>query len=297
MDISSVEAFVKVIDCGSITKAASRLYMTPQGLSKAIRRMEEELGAVLFIRSPHGTVPTSQAQALYPKAAEFLQALEQVSSDANSQTNAEIRIAATTGTLVYLDDEFTYTFKCENPYVKLIMDDVTDRVALEMLGSGEAEIGFIGGPIDDEAYTVEHFMSFKHILVVHEANPLAKRESVRLADLANQTVTLLGRDYVDFQGVCDRLVKADVDRSRIRGVIETYSAMPLVNDNNAVWIGADYWQERTPWASTVVIPFEEDDFFWEIYLVTSKARTLTPAALAYRELALSWSKSHNHRMC
>lgn len=67
MDMGSLGAFVAVYDCGSITKAAQQLYISPQGLSKSITRLEGEMGTQLFVRSHHGVVPTKYARTLYPK--------------------------------------------------------------------------------------------------------------------------------------------------------------------------------------------------------------------------------------
>ena len=44
VDIRSLGAFRAVYECGSITKAAARMYISPQGLSKNIGRLEAELG-------------------------------------------------------------------------------------------------------------------------------------------------------------------------------------------------------------------------------------------------------------
>ena len=45
MDLHQMEYFIAVCDYGGVTPAAEALFLTPQALSKAIRKLEEELGS------------------------------------------------------------------------------------------------------------------------------------------------------------------------------------------------------------------------------------------------------------
>ena len=48
MDSRQILYFKAVCDEGGFARAAAKLYITPQGISKAIHKLEEELGARLF---------------------------------------------------------------------------------------------------------------------------------------------------------------------------------------------------------------------------------------------------------
>ncbi len=61
-----VEYFIDVSESLSITESAERLYLTPQGLSKAIRSLEEELGVALLIRSGKRLALTDAAKEMIP---------------------------------------------------------------------------------------------------------------------------------------------------------------------------------------------------------------------------------------
>ena len=49
-----LETFIKVAECGSFTKAADELYITPTAVMKQINALEGELSAKLFERTNHG---------------------------------------------------------------------------------------------------------------------------------------------------------------------------------------------------------------------------------------------------
>lgn len=63
MDIDSLRYFAGVAKTGSITKAAKHLFLSQQGLNKAIGAMEAELGFALVERTRTGTTLTSDGEA------------------------------------------------------------------------------------------------------------------------------------------------------------------------------------------------------------------------------------------
>ena len=68
MDTKELHAFLAVYEEQNIRAAAKRLFITPQGLSQIIKRLEQELETVLFERDNRGVTPTGYANALYHDA-------------------------------------------------------------------------------------------------------------------------------------------------------------------------------------------------------------------------------------
>lgn len=64
-------SFVTVVDCGSFTKAAQALYITPTAVLKQINALEEHLNLKLIERTKHGVRLTPAGDAIY-KDAKFL---------------------------------------------------------------------------------------------------------------------------------------------------------------------------------------------------------------------------------
>lgn len=71
MRLYQLEYFIKIVECGSITKAAQELYLSQPSLTKAIASLETEYNILLFQRSAKGI-------HLTPKGREFLQYAKQV---------------------------------------------------------------------------------------------------------------------------------------------------------------------------------------------------------------------------
>lgn len=80
MDTKDLRFFRQVYEIGSINKAAKQLFITPQGLSKAIRHLEDELDAGLFERSSNGMVPTECGRYLYQRCPHIMLQWEESSN-------------------------------------------------------------------------------------------------------------------------------------------------------------------------------------------------------------------------
>ena len=63
--LSGYRIFYEVANCKNISRAASQLYISQPAISKSIQKLEEQLGAKLFIRSSKGVLLTPEGQMLY----------------------------------------------------------------------------------------------------------------------------------------------------------------------------------------------------------------------------------------
>lgn len=79
MDIAQLRCFVAVSRERNIGRAAELLHLTPSPVSRTIRQVENELGAVLFERRYHELTPTDAANRLLPRAVEILAQVDDLS--------------------------------------------------------------------------------------------------------------------------------------------------------------------------------------------------------------------------
>lgn len=78
MNTKLLKCFQIVYEEKSINRAAGRLYITPQGLSRNIRQLEEELDVQLFQRTARGMEPTESGHFLYEKSGRIIRELEEI---------------------------------------------------------------------------------------------------------------------------------------------------------------------------------------------------------------------------
>ena len=68
MNISKYQIFLKVVSCGSFSKAAEALSFTQSGISHAINSLENELGVMLLSRNRGGVVLTGTDGRCCPRS-------------------------------------------------------------------------------------------------------------------------------------------------------------------------------------------------------------------------------------
>ena len=76
MRSESLEYFLEIASCGSFTNAAKKLYVSQQGLSKAIKALEKDLGCRLFQREGSHLALSAAGRALVPFARRCLDDVE-----------------------------------------------------------------------------------------------------------------------------------------------------------------------------------------------------------------------------
>jgi LysR family nitrogen assimilation transcriptional regulator len=84
MEIRQLRYFVRIVDLGSLSKAAADLYVAQPALSKQIASLEAELKASLLVRSPRGVTPTEAGIAFYRQAQSLLRQLARVPDEVRS---------------------------------------------------------------------------------------------------------------------------------------------------------------------------------------------------------------------
>src|SRR6185436_18891813 len=75
LDLNLLRVFAVVAETGSVTEAASCLYLTQPAVSAALRRLTTTVGAPLFVRSGRGLILTSRGERLRVGLQSHLQGL------------------------------------------------------------------------------------------------------------------------------------------------------------------------------------------------------------------------------
>ena len=85
MNFSNINYFLAIVEEGSVSAAARKLYITQQALSEQLRKMEDELGAPLLVRGKKSTL-TVAGECLYRDGKKLLQIYEDMMEDIRDVT-------------------------------------------------------------------------------------------------------------------------------------------------------------------------------------------------------------------
>jgi DNA-binding transcriptional LysR family regulator len=192
MELRHLVYFVTVAEERNFTRAAQRLRVVQSGVSAAVRALERELGAPLFERSSQRVVLTDAGAALLPAARATIDAA-QAARDAVDQVRGGLRGTLRIGTLIsvgFVDlPGLLGRFRAEHPAVDLRLRAAPSGsagLAAELL-DGELDVAFLslaGRP--PGGLSVRTLAAEPIVAVLPVAHPLAARDRVSLADLADE---------------------------------------------------------------------------------------------------------------
>ncbi len=190
MDFNQVRYFLALADSLNFTRAAERCSVSQPALTQAIRRLEEELGGALIVRSGQDSRLTPLGGALRGHFEEIdrTRSLVQSTADALLQGEvAELNVGVMCTIGPRLLGRMLDSFQMAHPSVSFVLHDVTPNVIEELLLSGALDGVFCsrrGAPHPLVEYTV----LFDEALVVAFAagHAFEEREAVPLCELANE---------------------------------------------------------------------------------------------------------------
>lgn len=148
MNILQLKYFITVAEIGQITEAARRLYIAQPALSRSLRRLEKELGVVLFIRTKQGMELTDAGRILYEKGNGVLKSYRDILSElqeVGSGVQGTVRIGTGYPTIPLMSDmlmelrdkhpnvEFKITQSDPNELIELLKKDQLDAIYLPRL--------------------------------------------------------------------------------------------------------------------------------------------------------------------
>lgn len=140
LDLNLLRVFAVVAEAGSVTEAASRLYLTQPAVSAALRRLTTTVGARLFVRSGRGLVLTSRGERLRTGLQPHLQALVDAALAPPrfdpATSDRTIRLGLSDSTEIWLLPALLRVFEREAPHMRVIAVPVQFRTVGAALAAG-----------------------------------------------------------------------------------------------------------------------------------------------------------------
>jgi len=186
MDFRQIEAFIKVAELGSFSKAASALYVSQPSVSIYISSLEEELDAVLLNRSTR-TVCTTLAGGRFLEQAKKMAALKRETiamlKNLCDDLTGEIRILASSVPALYILPPLLADFHKLHPGISFVMKQADTADVVQGIAAHRADIGFAGSIIADKKCDFVDFATEKLVFVAANNGLYSKGKKYTLEEL------------------------------------------------------------------------------------------------------------------
>lgn len=146
MDIQVLEYIVTIADCGSISRAAQKLFITQSGLNQQLIKLENRLGIKIFERDNHHLEITPAGQLIVDSATEILRirrnTLTQL-SDLQSSISGLISLGLTHEHGIDVFTAIYQQFHQRYPHINFSLKEKIVADQYQMLGRGSLDLGIV----------------------------------------------------------------------------------------------------------------------------------------------------------
>jgi Transcriptional regulator len=199
MELRQLYYFVKVARKEHVTQAAEELHVAQSAVSRQIHQLEEELGAKLFVQKGRNLQLTPVGSLFLKRAEVILADLERAVIEIQEfldPDRGEIRIGFPHSLGISLVPLVVAAFRKLHPNVKFRFKQGMYPTLIRDLTKGEIDLAFISPfPDENEQVCGEVLLTEELYAIVPPGHPLAKRESIELSELKDETFVLFSEGY------------------------------------------------------------------------------------------------------
>jgi len=190
VQLRQLRVLVAVVDAGTFTDAAVVLGVSQAAVSRSVAALEAELGARLLQRTTRHVSLTGTGSRVLAAARRVLDEVAHLCRIVE-ESRTELRVGYAWAALGKHTRRLQKTWAAAHPHVPLVF--VQSNTVTAGLSDGAADVAVLRRPLTDPRFDTALVGVEARYAAVATDNPLARRRSVRMADLARYTVAIDSR--------------------------------------------------------------------------------------------------------
>jgi LysR family hydrogen peroxide-inducible transcriptional activator len=194
LKLKDLRYLVAVADERHFGRAAARCFVSQPTLSAQLKKLEQALGVQLIERAPHNVTVTAAGEEIVARARRILEASDEVVALAHSHRDplaGRLRVGLLPTIGPYLLPQLAPVIRKRLPRLQLRLYEYRTAPMLERLHAGELDVGILALPVELAGLEARELYREAFLIALPERHPLAARESLRVADLRDETLLLL----------------------------------------------------------------------------------------------------------
>ncbi|KXH81822.1 LysR family transcriptional regulator [Sporosarcina sp. HYO08] len=273
MEFRDLKSFIEVATHNSFTKAAAHSYLTQSSLSKAVKKLEDELQVQLFDRSTRQLHLTDAGQIVYQQGQKALAALSELSillDDLRNVTGGEIKlgIPPLIGTLFF--PKIAHHFHKQYPNVTLELVELGAKLIEQLVEDGEIDLGIVVLPANENKFQISSLIQDEFVLFLHEDHPLAERSAVSLDELKDENFIIFSQDFA----LHDYVIQACENKGFTPNIAYKSSQWDLIIELVSSKLGItilpkSIYHKQTN-SNVKIVPIENPILLWRLGIITKK---------------------------
>ena len=284
MDFDQLITFAEVAKQGNFSRAGQKVFRSQSAVSAQIRQLEQDYGEKLLDRvgksvrlTPAGEILLEYTQRLLALRSESLRAV----AEQGSIPRGVLSIGANEATCLYVLPDHFAEYQRRYPAVQISIYRNFSHKILEKVEDGSVDVGIVTLPVRSPSLKVHSIFRDRLVLVTSADHPLARRRSVRIAEVAEyplifprtgHTRAMLDKHFRPFRASL-RVAMELPSVGMIKGFVVAGLGISLIS--------ASFARDEVATGLLKLVEIEDVDIHRELGLVYRRDRTLPRAATAF----------------
>jgi len=206
-----IEVFHAIMSTGSASRAAKQLRTSQPTVSRVLAEMEREIGFPLFVRDGRTLAPTSESRDLYEEVQHnftCLDRIEDLAARIAAHEHGNIRITAAPSISISILPLAIQRFLARHPGVAVTLEVRTPPAVVDSIVNRDFDIGITALISGNDALVTQPLVQVEAVCILPDDHPLAAKDVLGPADVADYPCVSLGRNSVSRQNtdaVFDRM--------------------------------------------------------------------------------------------
>lgn len=295
MDLNQLEYFKALADIKHFTQAAQNIAVSQPALSRSIAKLERELGLPLFNRSGKTIKLTQYGEIFLSYVERSLQEItngKQALANLSNPNKGTIRLSFLHSLGSYLIPVLLSSFRRQYPQIQFKLDQNNSALLTKQLLDGDADLCICSTLTSTNSLSWITLGSEELFVVVPHNHRLAKRQSIRLAEIAQEPLITFKKPMYGLRLLADRFFEAANIRPKITFEgDEIMTVAGLVDANLGVALiphipGLEHF-------NIVFIPVEVPICTRPIGIAWNTAKYLSPAAKNFHQFVVRSFQNNN----
>lgn len=301
MQIQQIIYFHKIVEEKSMNRAAEGLYITQSNLSYAIKKLEEEIGAQLLVRSNKGVSLTVEGKKFLEYSTVIMEQLDLIERMSLKKSNSNLTISSypMMANSYFLRKYYDLLKKEQQEEFRITLQEERMDAVIRSVSQSESEIGFIQFNqrqekevlklLKKENLVFEKLGESTWYAAVGEKNPYFKKKSIDIKSMMQFPIIRAKDDY--FSNITKFLEVDGVSLKEFRKIIfcndsESKIKMLLESDVTTFipgWSRRDYEQ-----LGVHILEIEHCDISITLGWIKKKRENLSENAQKYLDVVMNY---------
>ena len=198
MNLRDLHYVLAVADTGNFKRAADQCHVSQPTLSMQIKKLEEELGVLLFERTNKNVMVTEAGARIVESARHVTQHeknIRDIAKNVRDPATGDFCLGAIPTLASYIFPRFVPVIGAAYPQLQLLLLEEKTETLLQRLKQGKCDAALLALPVGDPALEEKELFEDAFTLAVGAEHPLAGRKSVRVDDLSGRQLLLLDEGH------------------------------------------------------------------------------------------------------